>query len=202
MLKKILPLFSYLFHPIFIPVFAALLYFKLNEHFFVIEEVYLVFIQISILTVFIPICFFYLLRTLGKVDSVMLSEVSQRRVPLAIQIMLIGILIFKSITLELIPELHYFFLGGLASTLSALLLAFLRIKASLHMMGIAALTVFTIGLSLHNQVNALYLIALLILTCGLVAASRLEMLAHSEKELVIGTLCGLLPQTMLLYLWL
>jgi hypothetical protein len=201
-LKKILPLFSYVFHPIFIPLFGALLYFKLNEHFFVIEQVYLILIQISIIMVFIPICFFYLLRTLGKVDSVMLSEVSQRKIPLAIQVLLIGILIFKSITPDVLPELYYFFLGGLASTVSALLLSFLRVKASLHLMGTVALLAFAIGLSMHNQANAIYHIALLVAANGLVAASRLEMNAHTEMELVIGTLCGLLPQLALWYFWL
>jgi hypothetical protein len=202
LLRKILPLFSYLLHPIFVPVFGALLYFKLNENFFVVEQVYLILIQISIIMVFIPICFFYLLRTLGKVDSVMLSKVSQRKIPLAIQVMLIAILIGKSITLEVIPELYYFFLGGLASTVLALLLSFLRIKASLHMMGTASLFAFTIGLSMHNQVNAIYLISLLALANGIVAASRLEMQAHSGKELIIGSVCGLLPQLALWYFWL
>lgn len=201
-MKKVLPLFSYLFHPIFIPIFGALLYFELNENFFVIEQIYLIIIQISIIMVFIPICFFYLLRTLGKVDSVMLSDVSQRKIPLAIQVLLIGILIFKSITPDVIPELFYFFLGGLASTVLALTLAFLRIKASLHMMGTVSLLAFVIGLSMHNQVNAIYVIAALVLVNGLVAASRLEMKAHSEIELAIGTLCGLLPQLALWYFWL
>lgn len=201
-MKKILPLFSYLFHPIFIPIFGALLYFRLNENHLVIEQVYLVLIQVSIIMVFIPICFFYLLRTLGKVDSVMLSNVSQRRMPLAIQILLIALLIAQSIKLDLLPELYYFFLGGLMSTALALALSFARIKASLHMMGMASLLAFAIGLSMHNQVNALYLIAILVLSGGLVAASRLEMRAHDAKELVIGVLCGLLPAIGLWFLWL
>jgi len=201
-LKKILPFFSYLFHPIFIPILGAFLYFELNENFFVIEQVYLILIQISIIMVFIPICFFYLLRTLGKVDSVMLSDVSQRKIPLAIQAILIAILIGKSITVDAIPELYYFFLGGLASTMMALILSFLRVKVSLHMMGVIALTAFAIGLSMHNQVNAIYYIALLVLINGLVAASRLEMKAHSGTELILGILCGLLPQLALWYFWL
>lgn len=201
-MKKILPVFSYLFHPIFIPIFGALLYFELNENFFVIEQIYLILIQISIIMVFIPICFFYLLRTLGKVDSIMLSSVAERKIPLAVQAVLIGILIGKSITADTVPELYYFFLGGLASTMMTLVLSLLRVKASLHMMSIVALTAFTIGLSMHNQINALYIIAFLILANGLVAASRLEMKAHNDTELIIGILCGLLPQVALWYFWL
>jgi len=37
---------------------------------------------------------------------------------------------------------------------------------------------------------------------GLVASSRLMMKAHSNKELLIGFLCGIIPQIGLLYVWL
>lgn len=201
-MKKILPLFSYLLHPIFMPLLGTCYYLFANENYFVVEQKYLIIIQVAIIMLFIPICIYYLLKTLGKVDSVMLSNVSQRRIPLAIQALLIGILIGKSITAETIPELHYFFLGGMASTLLALLFSFVPIKVSLHTMGISALTVFAIGLSMHSQTNALYYIAALLLANGIVAASRLEMNAHTGKELASGFVLGIVPQAMLWYFWL
>ena len=184
------------------PLFGTVFYLFANENFFVLEQKYLIIIQVSIIMLFIPICIYCLLKTLGKVDSIMLSNVSQRKIPLTIQAVLIGILIGKSITADAAAELHYFFLGGLASTLIALCLSFAKIKASLHTMGISALTLFVIGLSMHNQTNALYYIALLILSNGLVAASRLEMNAHDGKELALGFVSGILPQMALWYFWL
>jgi uncharacterized membrane protein YccC len=108
----------------------------------------------------------------------------------------------KSVTLEHYPELHFFFLGGLLSALLALLLLFFKTKASLHLMTISALTVFVIGLSIHNQSRNINLIAFLVLMNGVVASSRLEMKAHSPKELVIGFLLGVVPQVLLLRFWL
>ncbi len=70
------------------------------------------------------------------------------------------------------------------------------------MIGISALTVFIFGLSLKNEINTINLIALFVILNGLVASSRLVMKAHSNKELLIGLLCGILPQIGLLYLWL
>ena len=70
------------------------------------------------------------------------------------------------------------------------------------MIGITALTGFAIGLSLHNQTNNLYLHAFLLAINGLVATSRLEMQAHTEKELLIGFVLGLIPQTAFWYCWL
>lgn len=132
----------------------------------------------------------------------MLSEPSQRKIPLLIQAVLLVVLLTKSITVMVIPALYFFFLAALISTVAAFTLIFAVIKASLHMIGMSALTAFSIGLSIHNQNNALFLISFLIGMIGLVAASRLEMKAHTGKELVIGFLLGVIPQCVLWYFWL
>ena len=41
-MKKILPLFSYIFHPVFIPVYATLFYLFSNNSFFINQEKYFV----------------------------------------------------------------------------------------------------------------------------------------------------------------
>lgn len=201
-MKKILSFFSYLFHPIFVPVFGTLFYFLFSNYYFTEQQKYLILLQISIITILIPISFYYLLRSFGKVDSVMVYQLSQRKIPLTIQAVLIFILITKSITAEVIPELYYYFLGGLISTFLLLILLFLKIKASIHMVGISTLTIFVIALSLHYHSNAIYTIAFLIAMNGIVASSRLELQAHTNKELVIGFFSGMLPQLILTYFWL
>jgi len=194
--------FSYFFHPIFIPLFGTLLYLFISPNYFEIHQKYLILLQVGIITILVPISFFYLLQSLGKIDSVMLSEISQRKIPLFIQAFLITILIQKGITQDRIPELFFFFLGGLISTLLAFILLFVKIKASIHMIGISSLTIFTIGLSLHSQINILNTISIVIILNGIIAASRFEMKAHTIKELVFGFLLGLVPQTVLLPFWL
>jgi len=200
--KKILAFFSYLFHPIFISVYAAFIYFFLNGTYFSNLEKYFAIFQIIIITILLPILFYFGLRTAGKADSVMISEVSQRKIPLVIQCFLTVLLLRKSITLERFPEFHFFFLGGLISTILALVFVFFKTKASLHMLAISALTLFVIGLSIHNQMQNIYMIAFFVLMNGVVASSRLEMKAHTNKELVIGFLLGILPQLLLLRFWL
>lgn len=201
-MKKILPLFSYIFHPIFIPAMATLFYLFFNTSNFVAEEKLFVFFQVAIITVIIPMLFFLILRAVGKIDSIMIAEVTQRKIPLILQCFLIILLVRKSITIDRYPELHFFFLGALLSTILALLLLFANIKASLHMMAISALTVFVIAISLHFQFENTLIIAFLILTNGLVASSRIEMNAHTNKELIIGFVLGSVPQLLLLFLWL
>ena len=201
-LKKTLPFFSYIFHPIFIPVYAALFYFFFNDSYFTNLEKYFAVFQIVIITIVLPILSFFLLRTTGQVDSVMISEISQRKIPLVIQCFLTILLVRKSITLDHFPEFYFFFLAGLLSTIVALVLLFFKIKASLHLVAISALTIFVIGLSIHNQTRNINVIAFLVLMNGIVASSRLEMNAHTPKELVIGFLLGIIPQLLLLHFWL
>jgi len=201
-LKKILPLFSYLFHPIFIPLVGTAFYVMLEAHYFTLPQYLLLFLQIIIITFLMPIAFFYLLKTFGKTDTIMLSDIAQRKIPLLLQIALFTILIEKSITIDKFPSLYFFFLGGLLSTFLAFMLLYAKIKASIHMIGMSALTVFVIGLSLKNEINTINLVTFLVVMNGLVASSRLAMKAHTNKELLIGVLCGVFPQLALLYFWL
>ncbi|WP_081810477.1 hypothetical protein [Flavobacterium daejeonense] len=200
--KKLFPFFSYLFHPVFIPIYATLFYLFSNQSYFFNKEKYLVLLEVSVITFAIPILFFVLLRLTGKITSIMVPELSERKFPLVIQCFLLILLVKKSITLERYPELHFFMLGALSSTLIALILLFANKKASLHMTGLSALTFFIFGLSLHHHTANTALIIFMVLMNGFVASSRLIMKAHTPQELVTGVLLGSIPQILLLFLWL
>ena len=197
-----MPLFSYILHPIFISMYATLFYLYCKEDIFTNREKYYVLFQILIITVLVPILFFMLLRSTGHVKSVMVPETSQRQIPLLLQCFLYILLVKRSIIIARYPELHFFFLGALFSTIIALILSFFKIKASLHMMAISGLAFFVIGLNIHLKMQNPYWTALLVLLTGIVASSRLEMEAHTNKELIIGLMTGVFPQILFLYLWL
>ena len=200
--NKLLRIFSYLFHPLFISVYAVWVFFVFGESYFEYRQIYLIIIQIVIITIFIPITFYYLLLSLGKVDTIMLADKAQRKLPLLIHAVLLLILIKKSITTEHFPQLHYFFAASLISTILALIMVLAGFKVSLHMIGITALTVFTIGISLHFHTRMISLIVPLVVVNGFVASSRLEMKAHTVSELIWGSCIGTIPQIVLLYIWL
>lgn len=200
-IKSILPFFSYLFHPLFIPLYAVICSFLLNVTFISEMEKYLLLIQVTILTVLIPICFYFLLRSLGRIDSMMVSELEQRKTPLALQGILIYVLLRQSLTMERIPELYFFFLGAFLAVLASLVFAFCDKKISLHMVGISGLLFFVIGLGFHNQVNINSTIAFLFVVTGIVASSRLHMKAHDFTELSLGFVTGMLSQIVLWQFW-
>ncbi|UOK43416.1 MULTISPECIES: hypothetical protein [Flavobacterium] len=132
----------------------------------------------------------------------MLHEKKERRLPLAFQAMFFLILTQHSFSTVVVPELYYFFLGALISTLLTLLLIVFHFKASIHMIGITGMTLFIIGISIHYGIPLVSLVSFFIISIGLVASSRLYMQAHSMKELLVGIVVGAIPQLSLWYFWL
>jgi hypothetical protein len=202
LMQNFIRAFTYIFHPLFVPVYATLFYFLVAHSYFYKHEIYLVFLQVFILTVLLPVSLFYLLRSLGKIRSKVLLDKKERRLPLAFYSVLLLILIKHSFSAFVVPELYYYFLGVLVSTVAALALVLLGYKASLHMMSVTSFTLFAISISAYYHVHFVNLIAFLIMCCGLVASSRLQARAHSLNELALGTLLGLLPQVGLWFIWL
>lgn len=198
MLKKTLPIFSYFFHPLFIPLLAIVFYFLVSTNSLTPSEQVLIYIQGIIFTIILPVLCFLFLKSINKIDSIMLPKLSQRKIPLVIQSVLFFVLITQGNTFEYIPGLYYFFLGCFISTLLALLLVFLDIKASLHMVGISSLVAFCIAMSVYTQRNLLLEISILFLLNGLVGSSRLSMKAHTPKELLAGFAVGFFPQLFLI----
>jgi hypothetical protein len=201
-LKKVLPIFSYILHPILISMYATLFYLFCKGDIFTNQEKYYVLFQILIITILVPVLFFLLLRSTGHVDSIMVAETSQRKIPLVLQCFLYILLVKRSIVIVRYPELHFFFLGALFSTILALICSLFKIKASLHTMAMSGFTIFVIGLNIHLQMQNPYWAAFMILMTGVVASSRLEMEAHTAKEVLIGLLLGVLPQLLFFCLWL
>ena len=114
-LKKILPVFSYIFHPIFVSIYGALFYFLVTRSFFYDSQIYVTLIQVVILTLLLPLSIYFLFRSLGVVSSFTEATLKERQMPIAVQAILLLVLLKFSISKEITTELFYFFLGGLIS---------------------------------------------------------------------------------------
>jgi hypothetical protein len=200
--KKCLPVFSYIFHPIFSSIYGTLFFFVIAKNYFNNPQIYITLIQVTILTVLMPLSMYFLFRSLGLLSSFTEASIAERRMPIAIQAILLFVLIKYSISKEMFTELYYFFLGGLLSALVVLSAVLLKFKASLHMIGISAITAFIYGLSVYYQLPFTYLIGICIICMGFVASSRLYKKAHTPIELIAGIFIGMVPQLLLFKYWL
>lgn len=193
---------SYIFHPIWMPFLGSLLYFAITPRFFPTPLIKAKLLAIAITTLFIPIVFYFLLKNLGKAQSMFLSDVKERRWPLFFFNLLIGLNLYQILDGYNYPALYYFFVGILFSSLTAFILSLLNLKISLHMVGLSGVLMFVLALSIRYRINLIYSIAFIIVAIGLTATSRMELKAHTWLELILGFIIGLLPQIIVLNFWL
>ncbi|MGY5850750.1 hypothetical protein [Salegentibacter sp. F14] len=193
---------SYIFHPIWMPLGGSLFYFLITPRFFPLGVIQAKLLAIAILTIFIPIVFYFLLRNLGKVGGIFMQQTKERKWPLFFFILLLLMILNQILNAYNYPALFYYFAGILASAVVAYLCTIFKIKISLHMMGLAGLIMFLAGISIHYRINLVYSILFLILAIGLTGSSRLYYKAHTPAELLLGVLTGFLPQLILWRFWL
>ncbi len=200
-MKLFFKVISYLFHPLFIPVAGTYAYFLITPKYSPPEFEGGNILPIFILTVIIPIIFFLILKNMGLITSIFLPTVKERKYPYYISLALLLMVVYKVIPNNFIIELHYYFLGLIAATMSSLLLLFFKFKSSMHLMGMGSLFMFLVCLSVHFETNIIIALSLFILATGLVASSRLYLNAHSRAEVLIGFLIGLVSQLLTIKFW-
>lgn len=196
-MKPLLRFFSYLMHPLLMPILGVVIYFYVTPKFVPESFMYAKLFALSILTIVVPVLFYFLLESINLVSDKELGQVRERRIPLMIQVAITLMILKLIINGYEFPELYIFFFGILLSATAAFLCSLVRFKASLHMVGVSGVLVFVAGLSMVYQSNFLVLIAALIIGIGFTAASRIQAKAHTMIELLAGIIVGGLPQVLL-----
>ncbi|SHJ57901.1 hypothetical protein [Pseudozobellia thermophila] len=201
-MRFFLKLISYIFHPLFIPMAGTAAYFITTPKYSSSDIQNVILLPTFILTVIIPIITYLILKNLGVVHSVFMPTAKERKYPLYINILLLLLVIYKVLPNYYVAELHFYFLGIITASMTTLMLILIKVKASMHLMGMGSLLMFLIGLSIHFEINITLAISLVTFATGLVTTSRLYLKAHSKPELLIGFLIGLLSQLLMIRLWL
>lgn len=193
---------SYVLHPLLMPLLGVLIYFIFTPRYIEVEMLRAKIFAVAIITLLIPIITFFLLKNLGVINSIHLETTKERKIPLMIQCILFLVIIKLVFDPYDNPELYYFFVGILFSAIAALLMVILKIKVSLHQIGIAGVTMFLIVLSIHFKINVLLWISVFFFFNGWVASSRLHTESHNYLELIFGFFIGLIPQIIMVNFWL
>ena len=200
-MKSILKLASYLFHPLWMPFTGSLLYFMLIPRYFPEEIIKAKLLAIAIITIFIPVVFYFLLKNLGKAENIFLEKNSERRWPLFFFVLLNFMVLNQILNVYNYPALYFYFVGILLSSLVAYLFTWFKVKPSLHMVGISGLIMFFAAFCLYFHLYFIYTLSFLIIATGLTASSRLYYKAHTGWELFLGFLIGIIPQLLVLKFW-
>jgi hypothetical protein len=188
--------FSYLFHPVFIPLYTmAFLLFIHPSMFtgFPVQKKVLIFIQAFLPYFFFPVVVLLLLKALKFVNSIQLRTQKDRIIPLiACMTFYFWIwYVWKNLPERPPVALVVFGLSVFVSSIFALM-ANIRMKISLHAISIGVMLGFLGYLALTSDISfTVYMMAGLLIG-GITCTSRLIVSDHSATEVYLGLVAGIL----------
>lgn len=187
-------LISYVLHPLLFSFMGSFLYLYLTPKHIVKQQEYIILLIVFISTYIIPILLLALLKRINLINDYHLRSIDERKFPVLFFIML-SFLIGRAMTSIQIADLLAFSFFGVAFALSFTYLLFnIKVKTSLHTLGIGGVIGFVMVMSYEYQLNFNSIIASLFIIAGLIGVSRLALNAHRPKEIYIGFLLGLVSQ--------
>ncbi len=188
---------SYIFHPLFIPVYIAWFLINIQPYLFAsfsTLEKTLALIRFLAVYTFFPLISVLLLKALGFIDSVYLKTQRDRIVPYIICMIYYFSLWF---VLHRQPEnpaaINLFTLAIFIASIGGLM-ANIYMKVSMHAISAGVMLAFMMLLAFSQEINfGVYLTIALFIT-GLVCTARFIVSDHTQKEVYVGLLIGVVSQ--------
>lgn len=197
-MRNSLKIFSYLLHPILIPCMAIGCYFYISEGFFTVFEIGLSLFHGLLLTILLPICIYFMLRSMRMMhSSIMIEKREERKVPVFMNIVLLAIMVFFIWDHNRVYDVKHFFISYMISHIIIFGTLLLNKKYSIHIMCFSSFFLFIIKSSISYHLSIVIPLALLIFLFGALLSSRLAIKAHTYTELILGSLIGMLPYLIL-----
>jgi hypothetical protein len=192
--------FSFILHPIFIPVYTVLLYFYVTPVFFFPQNITFLSLYLLIVSVIIPLLFIAVMIYSKAFKSISLDKPEERFLVSGIMLVVYIIILKKISSFHQYIELFPFFLGIIISLFVLLIYNYLKQKPSIHATSMAGCIGFFLIWSYYTQVNILFYISIIILLTAIVIAARLFLKKHTANEVIRGLLIGLLAQIIAFYI--
>ncbi|MBC7933867.1 MAG: hypothetical protein H7Y86_00715 [Rhizobacter sp.] len=190
-------LLSYIFHPIFLPLYAVWFIAYIHPSYLsgfsngMRLRTVLITAQNA---VFYPLFCVLLLKGVGFISSIFLRTQKDRIIPY----MACGIFFFWTFTVfkeqALFPKILPSFMLGVFLASSAALLANIYFKISMHAIGVGGLVGLFIIIAGSNTMLMTWPVSVALLIAGLVCSARLLITDHTPRDIYTGLGAGLLAQ--------
>ena len=187
---------SYVFHPLFIPIYITYFIIKVRSYQFDglsdwVTELKL--LKVAVSCTFLPLVTVLLLRGLNFIDSIFLKTQRDRIIPYVI------CMIYYFWNWYTFKNLHD--VSDLVSTSMAIFiasvlgfLANISMKISMHAISVGVMTTFLALLAITDSSSFSLYLSVAVLIAGIVCTSRLIVSDHSQKEIYFGFLVGMVSQ--------
>jgi membrane-associated phospholipid phosphatase len=183
---------SWLFHPLTMVSYAALVYFFILPSPFAFNPLLAWFVtgMLIIGTVLLPSATALLMLRVGKISNLQMSERQERNWPL-VQAIVIYAACLAALYIRQVPAFVQLFLLGSVLAMIAGLLINLNSKISLHMIGAGGLCGGLSGLMLSGESGTnLSLLAGVFILTGVLGSARLYLESHSPVQILSGFIVG------------
>jgi hypothetical protein len=197
-LKALAHLFSFVFHPLFIPVIATWFLAFIQPGYFTgisPEEKTMIVIRVAFNTVFFPALTVLLLKALGFIKSIFLKTQRERIIPyIATNVFYFWMFMVFHNQPE-VPQILTSFIFAVFLASSAGLLANIYFKISMHALGVGSLCGMMLIIIFSGFSNAAFLnVMMVFIISGLVCSSRMMVSDHKPLEIYSGIIIGILCQ--------
>jgi len=196
-LKAVAAVLSYIFHPIFIPLYAVWFIAYVHPSYLSGFSNGLRLRTVLIVAqnaVFYPLFCVLLLKGVGFISSIFLRTQKDRIIPYIAS----GIFFFWTFIVfkeqAVFPKILPSFILGVFLASSAALLANIYFKISMHAIGVGGLVGLFIVITGTNSMLMTWPLSAALLIAGLVCSARLLITDHTPKDIYSGLFIGLLAQ--------
>lgn len=191
-------LFSFIFHPLFIPLIAAWFLAYIQPGYFTgipPHDKFKIMIQVGFNTIFYPAVTILLLKAVGFIKSIFLKTQRERIIPYITSNIFYFWMFLVFRNQSEIPVILTGFMFGVFLASSAGLLANIYFKVSMHALGVGALCGLMLIIIFSGFSYANFLMSMLVfIITGLVCTSRMIVSDHRPLEIYAGLIVSVMCQ--------
>ena len=200
-MKLTAKIISTIFHPLIMPIIGLLIIFNSDSYINYTVSIELkkaVLMLVGVSTFIIPLLIALFLLNRGLIDSLEMETQKERVIPYAFTIIFYVFTLYMLKQAPIPPIIFNFVIGATLSVILAFIIN-IKWKISAHMIGIGGLTgaLICISTMLDIYITPYLFIALII--AGLIGSSRLILKAHTQSQVYVGYIVGIICQFIALY---
>jgi len=196
-LRILAKIISFIFHPLFIPVYLILFYVKSQPYLFSSfspQERWFLILRFAIMYTMFPLFTILLLKALGFIKSIYLKTQQERVIPYII------CMVYYWWMWYVLHNQHEFpneiVMLALAVFLVSILglMANIIMKVSMHAMAAGTGVTFLMLIALSQDINFTVYVSFALLITGIICTARLIVSDHTPKEIYTGLAIGAVSQ--------
>ena len=195
-IKLLAKIISYIFHPLFIPVYLAYFIMQVRSYEFAGLDDWnrtLKMLLIIISCTFVPLVSVLLLRGLNFIDSIFLKTQKDRIIPYIICMTFYFSIWFYFKKNHEIKDLVSMSMAIFNASVFGFLVNIIM-KVSMHAIAVGVMSTFIALMAFTDTVSYSFYLSFAILISGVVCTSRLIVSDHRPKEIYFGFLIGVFSQ--------